>query len=581
MRNEWDDRGKMADGRGSDPLRRILPILLIVSLGLVAYANSMSVPFQFDDIDAIVKNRRVHETGGVAGLFTHPRGIIGARPLTLLTLALNYRAGGLDTAGYHAFNIALHIGCALLLYALIAVTGRLMGARRDPTDWTALLAAALFAAHPLHTETVTYIVSRSMLLATACYMMGILLFVRAVGTGRIGYTAGLVAVALMGVSSRENFVTFPLILVLYDYVFIVRGRARALLSHAPQYAALALPLLYLAFLVSHQTYDSAGFGGSEISPLTYFFTQTGVQLYYLKLVALPLNLVLDYGYPVLETQPLALAVLACLGYVGLWGLALHMLRQHPHVAFGLLWYLVTITPDSSVVPLDDVIFEHRAYLPSVGVIALCAAGLVAAHSRLRPTPGGPAALAALSVAMVATFTVATIERNTDWRSRLSLWEDTAAKAPGNMRAAFNMGRAHEEDGDAWEAVESYKRAVLLDPEFPGARINLARLYGGLGMYDKAIEQYEHVLGAAPDPRIHASLGAVYASVEMIDRAIAHCEIAVALEPSLYEAHFNLGMGYLRKNLAGKARSAFATALALRPDDFDARYNIMRIDQGFI
>jgi hypothetical protein len=347
----------------------------------LAYATSFSVPFQFDDSHAIVDNAAIRDISSIPSLFWKAEGSIGTRPLTLATFAVNYALGGLDPFGYHLFNLLVHSGNALLLFLLIRRTGRLL--RRNDAGIPALLAALLFALHPLHTQSVTYVVSRSMPLAGFFTLTGLLLFSRASARGKTSSraTGALVLVSLCGMASREDFIAFPFLLLLYDYLFVARGRFRETAGRWKIHLPVFLTSLYLVFLLANlEPQTTRGYGIEAVTAREYLLTQFRIHWTYLRLLFLPVNLHLDYDYPYAASlsEPATAASLA--GYLVLWGLAIGLMRRNPIVSFSLLWFLACLLPPS-VYPVADVMFEHRVYLASLGPLTLAAVALW----RLRPT----------------------------------------------------------------------------------------------------------------------------------------------------------------------------------------------------
>jgi hypothetical protein len=357
--------------------RPFFHLLLILILGLIAYSNTFTVPFHFDDTHAIVENPRISKLSSVPSLFFDIKGSIASRPLTLATFALNYRLGGLDTLGYHVFNLALHLANGVLLYLLMLKAAPLIKPDMKSPEGLALMSSLLFTLHPLHTETVTYVVSRSELLGAFFYLSGMLVFIRAATAGGRAYLyiAMLFITSLLGMASRESFVTFPFVLLLFDFLFVSKGSLKETLKrlkvHLPVFASLA----YLALLLLR--YDPgrhAGFGVETITPADYILTQLRVHWTYLRLILLPFGQVVDYDYPASTSFFELRTFAAFMGDAALWTAGIIALRKRPAVSFCLLWFLVTLLP-STLVPVVDVMFEHRAYLPSIGVFVLMALAL--------------------------------------------------------------------------------------------------------------------------------------------------------------------------------------------------------------
>ncbi|MGE5892926.1 MAG: hypothetical protein ACM34I_02610 [bacterium] len=357
-----------------------LHFFILAFLAFLAYSNTFRVPFHFDDIQNIVENQRIRKISNIPSFFIDLKGPpIAARPLTSATFALNYSLAGLEPFGYHLVNLFLHILNGILLYLVVVRTAEQMDYPPDSSvRFIALFSSLLFVLHPIQTETLTYIVSRSMLLAATFSFAGILLFLRAVTVQKKRgiFIALLSFTSFLGMASRQDFAIFPIVLILYDLFFVSKFEKKRFMQHHQVYIPVFLSYGYLAFLLTAFDYEKhAGFGVEVISPLQYLMTQFRVLWTYLRLLVLPINQTIDYDYPVVRTLFALPAVLSFLGYAGLWLAGVFLRKKTPVVSFSILWFMITLVPSSSVIPIVDVIFEHRLYLPSAGFFVLVALGL--------------------------------------------------------------------------------------------------------------------------------------------------------------------------------------------------------------
>lgn len=562
---------------GPGPLSKTrLQILLIVLFGLAAYSNTFEVPFYFDDF-TIIENLRVRDVSNIPSMFIEIGGPNATRPLMYATFALNYFLGGFNTWGYHAVNLFLHLLSGVLLYRLVMSTGRILGHRQQDTAAMAALASLLFVLHPVQTETVTYIVSRSMLLATVFYLSGILLFIRAVTAEKRKtlYTGGLFLVSMLGIASREDFVTFPVMLILYDFFFVSRFRLREVAGHFRTHLPVILSLAYLAYLMINNTYGiGVGFDVEEAGPFEYLMTQFNVHWKYLGLLVLPINQNLDYDYPVARTLFELPTIISFLGYAALWAVGILSARKRAVVSFCILWFLITLAPTSSIIPIDDVIFEHRLYLPSAGFFVLAAAGSVRLSEALTPRlPAlGRAAVPAL-VTVALIFGAAAYTRNGVWANGMALWEDVIEKSPKKARGYSNLALHHAKLGNLDKALELYETAVEMDPDDEKIHSNLGTIYAKKGAHDKAIEQFKAALKLKPDyTDAHYNLANAYRK-EQPALAIAHYMVALQINPEFVPAHNNLGTLYMRFGQPGKAIEHFKKAVSIWPDFASGYYNL--------
>jgi hypothetical protein len=238
----------------------------------------------------------------------------------------------------------------------------------------ALFAALLFAVHPVQTESVTYIISRTELLATFFYLATFLLFIKGGTSGKFSYAIGMLITSLLSMGSKEWAVTLPAMLMVYDLLFLSGGKVKPVLSRWYIYLLTALPwALVLSNLDLLSKGGSAGVGfnlvsATGITPATYLYTSFNVIWTYLRLLVLPINQNLDYDYAIAKTLFELPTILSFLGHaaVVLAAVVLYVKKKWTVVPFGVAWFYIGLSPTQSFVPVVDVIFEHRVYMPSIG-----------------------------------------------------------------------------------------------------------------------------------------------------------------------------------------------------------------------
>jgi Flp pilus assembly protein TadD len=557
-------------------------ILILVVLGIISYSNTLDVPFYLDDIPNIVDNSMIRDVSSIPSMFLHIKGHLASRPATLASFALNYALCGLDTTLYHVVNISLHVLNGILLYILVTMTARMIADEGSDIRLSALFSAAIFVVHPIQTETVTYIVSRSMLLVTTFYLTGIILFAKAASRtrgegGRGVYVLALFLAAFMGVSSREDFATFPVMLILYDYFFISGRKWRGVLHNRWLHLPGVISLGYLAFLVASYEYIGAGRAVESITPLNYLVTQSRVLWTYIRLLALPVNQNLDYNYPIAKTLFEPSTLLSFIGYIMLWCTALYFIRRKPVPSFLVFWFLICLIPSSSVVPLVDMIFEHRLYLSSVGAFtALSLAVVSCKEGRLKSVLIPAAALS------VITLTLFTLTRNTLWRDEVGFWEDVSKKSPEKARPHNSLGVLYEEGGRYDDAIVEYRNALGIDPFYSNSRVNLGILFMNRGHYEEAVKEFEAAVRTSEhlnkddtviSPKAHYNIGVVHFRLGRYDEAEEEFLEVLRRIPAHAEARNNLGVLYERMGSHEDALREYLEALKLRPGFSNAHFNL--------
>jgi hypothetical protein len=482
----------------------LLPWLLVAA-GLLAYANSLTGPFLYDDALAIVDNPSIRQLWPPGPVVRPPTDTpVAGRPVVNVTLAANYGAGGLDVRGYHAVNLAIHLVGALLVYGIVRRTlsgPRLVDRFGGASAGVAAAAALLWTVHPLQTECVNYVTQRSESLMALLYLLTMYCAIRAGGGRRAPawHVASVLACAL-GMATKESMVTAPIMVVLYDWAYRDEPWRHLLRRRAGLYAGLAATWAVLAWLMAGGPRSATVGFGLGIGAWEYLLNQCAAVTVYLKLIVWPDPLVLDYGFPLplsladVLSQALLLAGVALLA-------AVLLVRRHP-AGYPLAWLLVTLAPTSSVVPIvTEVAAERRMYLPLAGAAALAvsAAWLLVARVPAERWAVRPRAAGAGLVALVAlSLTAVTWRRNALYRDPVALWQATVEAVPDNHRAHTNLGAALVAAGRLDEAIERFELALRVKPETPHTGLNLANALAAKGRDEQAHAMATDALAWAED-----------------------------------------------------------------------------------
>jgi protein O-mannosyl-transferase len=369
------------------PRFHLLAAALIAVLTLLAYSNTFQSSFHFDDTQAINDNQAIkHVSSDNIMALLHT-----TRPITMLSLMFSYATSGLNVVGWHVFNLFFHIANSILVYVFIlwTVTLPVFHERyRGKARGMALFGALLFAVHPIQTEAVTYIISRSELIASFFFLGTFLLFIRGIQKDRFGYYVLALITSLCAMGSKEWAATLPAMLVLYDYLFVSQGSFPKVMKRWPAYALLFLPWVLAAYILSlYEGATSAGFsisGLNGITPWTYLLTSFNIIWTYARLLVLPINQNLDYDYHLATTLFEFPTLLSFVGHLFVIGAAFWTYKKKGWLLapFGVAWFYIILSPTQSFVPIKDIIFEHRLYLPSLGLFIAFLAGYEALFIRL-------------------------------------------------------------------------------------------------------------------------------------------------------------------------------------------------------
>ncbi len=487
--------------------RALLAALFLLVAGYLAYESSFEGIFVFDDEEAILTNPHVRSLSPLTEALKAPRmTTLETRPLPSLSLAVNYALGEFEPAGYHAFNLGVHLLATLLLFGLVRRVLRLPALRArfgGAADGLAFAVALLWSLHPLQTESVTYTVQRVESLMGLAYLATLYLSVRYFVSGRTATAVGAWFACLAGMACKEVMVTAPVVVWLLDAT-LVDGRFTAVARRPWFYASLAATWVLLVWLVfvTGARQDSVGFDMEWVAGSTYVLNQFDAWGLYLRLAFWPQPQVFDYGWPVpveswTEVLP-GIALLAALVVGTLWALV-----KRPALGFLGAAFLLILSPTTSVVPIiTEVYAEHRMYLPLAAVVALVVLGGYATVGRAlakRLGAGAAAGVGWVLLAVVAgVLAWRTHERNLLYHSKETLWAHTVEHRPLNDRAHNQYGLALVLAGRRDEAREQFEEAVRLRPEYYYWRQSLATCLFELGRRAEAEEQVRKVLELKPD-----------------------------------------------------------------------------------
>jgi tetratricopeptide (TPR) repeat protein len=567
--------------------------LVIVLAGAVAYGNSLHGPFIFDDYPSIENNSTIRQLWPLSTvLATTPAtpDPIVARPIANLSFALNYAFGGLHVEGYHATNVALHLLAALTLFGVLRRTFAVSipEPHASPSaDVTAVVCALIWVVHPLNSEAVDYLAQRRESMAGLLWLLTLYAAIRAWSEKHtVRWQVLAVAACACGIATKESVVTAPIIVILYDRVFVCESFRNAFERRRRLYAALASCWFLFAALASYAPffrrgsfYSPGGGFGAHVSSWTYLINQAPMIAQYLRLAILPRALVLDYGAPspltLVDIWPAALLVLTLLA------LTTGALTRLPRIGFWGAWCFITLAPASSVVPIPtEVGAERRMYLPLVAVIVLLVLASRAALRRLVSISPSTNAVArtvgwACAATVVIGFIIATRQRNAEYQSAVSIWQTVIDRRP-NPRAHGNLAAALGDVGRVAEALDHLRTAA---PDFVDARRLLGLELLLQGDAREAIAHLSAFVRLAPDDpdilQVRKALAAAYIRVGDPGQAKLQLEAVTMRTPEDAAAHLDLGDVLLSLHDAGGAVAQYRECLRLRPDDIGTLTRVER------
>lgn len=582
----------------SENRKKYLTFTLLAALGFLIYSNTFHGAFIFDD------HEMIEENPAITGLSNFSN-TSGARYVTNFTFALNYALGGYDTFGYHIVNTLIHVFNAISVYLLVAVTFKtpFMRAGRDAKDAAhgiALVASLFFLIHPVQTQAVAYLSQRYASLATLFYLLSVILYAKSRleegETRRFiswAFYAGAFITTVLAQKSKEISFTLPAMLAFYEFTFFGNEKAagKRLLGLMPFLLCMAIipAQRFTAAAVSQGGGEAASKVGmmlrEEMSVLPrfdYLVTQFRVIVTYLRLLVLPVNQNLDYDYPEFHSlfTPqvfLSFVFLVCVFSSAVYLYVLGRREKNPYavfMAFGVLWFFITISIESSIIPISDVIFEHRLYLPGAGIIAAASALIFYLMGK---RPGLRKIISASLAAIMVLFSAASFKRNFVWADELGLWRDVAEKSPGKARAYSNIGYALVRKDRFSEAIPYFEKVIMLKPDFFGAYNNLGNVLVQRGDYGGSIKYFKRAIELKPDNwKAYNNLGYALAQAGDPQTAVESLEKAVRLRPDYADAYSNLGFALAASGRKDEALAALWRAVKLQPGSADIRNNLANV-----
>lgn len=542
-------------------------ILLVILSGGLVYSNTFDVPFVLDDYHVIVDNKKLADfsTFLASDLFPNPRWI------ALATFALNRTLANLNLAGFHAVNLLIHLAAGIVVYFLTKTIISSFGDVSVRRFAAAPVIASLgFVLHPLHTQSVTYIVQRMTSLASLLYLLAVLLYAKAFHVGAstnasdrsrryILYGIAIVS-CLLAMGTKEISFTLPIVLALYDFCFLA-GTVRERIQRLVPFFVCALVLsLYLVGMEKGFNVLSHG-GGDDVSypppHLTYIITEISVLCTYLRLLILPVGQNLDYDYPFFSTilHPQVAAALVLI--TALLGGGIFLLKKSfssncksPELirvgGFAIAWFFITISVESALVPLIDTIFEHRVYLPSV--LFFIFFGMIACV--LNQSFGSGKQIVFLAVFLLLGLAgYATYQRNHVWRDTATLWTDVVRKSPNKVRGWASLGIHYVNKLDPARAIPLLEHAVSINPDYYPAHTWLARALVQSGDRNRALTHYLIVTKIAPNfSKAWEAAGRLYLENGQVNESIYFLNRALELDPDSF-----ISQGHLQKALMKSVR----------------------------
>jgi tetratricopeptide (TPR) repeat protein len=556
--------------------------LILLAAVAITYLNSFHGVFLLDDISTIDSNTSpVHQLWPIGEMLE--RLFWQQRPMVNLSLVINYQVNGLDPWGYHLVNLAIHMLATMVLLGLMR---RTLQTRRfqsyispQHAELLALAVAGIWALHPLQAQSVTYIIQRSESMMGLFYLLVLYCGLRSVNSPRPGrWQAAAIVSFCLGMCSKQVMITAPLMMLIFDRVFLSDSFRQAIRRSWPMYLGLLGSMGILAGIVYlYPPGTSAGFGMSNVTWLEYLRTQPGVILHYIYVCLLPVRLCLDLMWPFADNIQ-TIAIQSAL-VIALLGLTIWALIRRPAIGFAGVWFFLILAPTSSFMPIRDAAFEHRLYLSLAGILAGVVVGGYVIASRIAKrhnvTPEKfTESFAMVAVGIMVILGLATASRNALYCDPILMWKDVLKTNDKNPRAYVLIAHELSKQGKNDQAIAEYGKALACDADYAEALGGLGNIYVKQGQWEKSLDYNLRAVQRHPTWADQmCDLGIAYLHLDKPDDARQWFQKALQADPGNAIANYDMGNMLMQAGQSGPAIAHFMRCLETAPGYVEAMWQL--------
>ncbi len=568
---------------------RMFKFMILLVMALAVYHQTFSAPFIFDDTNNILQNVFLFKMTSFFDLWNASflTEWSRLRMVGYLSFALNYLWSGLDVFSYHVVNFLIHYFNGILVFFLCVKIQDLFGeGDRRSRELVSFFAAAIFLLHPLQTQAVTYIVQRFTSLSAFFYLSAFLSYVHARFYSssvqkKLLYSVIFFTASVLGCLTKENFFSLFFMIIFFEFIFSGHSspdsRFRPFAPKRIFLLAVPVMIVFLALAYHLNIFNRlqtalvcASDEGKVLTAWTYFLTQPRVIVQYMALLVLPIHQNFDYEFRMSETLLDPSTAGSFIFIAVIIGLAVSLWKKKAIFSFLIFWFFIALSIESTIFPIEDLIFEHRVYLSMFAFVL----GVAILLTRIRKFYLGVFLLAAY----VVFFSILAFQRNHVWRDPVVLWQDVVAKSPNKSRVRHNFGEALYASGQEARAIEEYHAALRINSCSSFTNNNLALIYWEQGLLDQAKQLFDKELECDRTGAFaaHNNLGMMYADQGMDEQAVESYEKAIAINPYWVEPYANLGSFYERKKDYRKAKQFFRKASEMFPHNMAMLMALVRV-----
>lgn len=547
-------------------------VLVIVLAGFIVYSNTFDVPFYFDDLNNIEQNSAIHlEHLNLKSLYRSAfEGHIPNRPVANLSLALNWYFHQTHVEGYHWVNNIIHILNGILVFYLIRLTLNSPALKNtfNYQNLAALVCALLWLVHPLHTQSVTYIIQRMNSMCALFYLLSFVCFIKSISIEKRWekglFLFGVIVFWIFALGSKEIAVTLPFFAFLYFWFFYqdLQGdwlKKKAVYLIFAIIVAACIAMVYLGINPIATTTNA--FSGRDFTLEERLLTEFRVVVYYISLAFFPhpSRLHLDYDFPLSVSliDPVS-TLMSVLFIVALLALSVASARKHRLLSFAILWFFGNLFLESSFIALD-IIYEHRTYLPLVFIVAVPVVYVTNLFNR--------PIFAIIPLCIIFLFGRWAFERNSIWQNPIKFWEENIEKASAKPRPYSELGMVYGKKGELDNAKLLFDKALDIDPKFVDALNNMGTVAAMRGDIAAATEYFKEAVALKPyKGEAQLNLGRVLLMQKKAAESIIPLQQATRLMPVNGRARFILGQAYLQNGDFDFAAQSFSVVLEKDPSN---------------
>jgi len=570
---------------------------VIIILTASLYIPTLDGKFVYDDHETIVKNPYIKDLKFVPAYFDpdnvkmwsfHREQRQFYRPIPLVTFALNYHVSGLNPFSYHLVNVVIHILTALAVYLSVYLTAQVLDRSKQgkPKETSlAFISSLLFAIHPLQTESVAYVVSRSVMICSLFLLCSFITFICAHKSNQKHkrlYQFSSIVCFVLSLCSKEIAIVFPLLIFTYHSLYYVVRKVpdrlhRIILSTLPYFVILVGYLVFRALFFSKDSLSSLI--TSHLVP--YFATAVKAVFIYLRLLIVPIGQNVDHTLPIVGSvfEPWSILAFILLIISG-WVLLTKVYPYSKFLFFWGLWFFIALSPNL-LLPTKEAISEHTVYFPAIGFFAVCSYIALRIWAKFGRIFGDVERTVRIGIVLVIVTPLLflTLNRNLVWQNEFSLWKDAVIKSPNKDRPHINLGLAYFNTGRFDEAISEFMTALSINPNNAKAMNNLGLVYATAGKLQEAEKSFAKSIQLEDiNPDAYNNLGFLFVTKGLYEASIPILNEALRMNPDCSQVLSNIGIAYV--NLGNKQRGCgyLKKAVNINPDSKRAHalYNLQCI-----